>query len=59
MTKMFSSILNSAISFSKLNFDIKGVVKLRLFEESDFKLNLEQNGTKQTYPKISYRSQKC
>ena len=48
----------SAILFSKLNFVLKCVEKwLPLWKI--LKLVLEQNVTKQTYPKISCRSQKC
>ena len=56
---MFSLLIDSAILFSKLNFDFEDVVNLRLFEKSDFKLILDRNVTEQTYPKISCRSQKC
>ena len=55
---MFSSITKSTILFSKLNFVLKCVEKwLPLWKI--LKLVLEQNVTKQTYLKISCRSQKC
>ena len=55
---MFGSIDKSAILFSRLNFVLKCVEKwLPLWK--NLKLLLEQNVTKQTYPKICCRSQKC